>query len=438
MMALAMEQLAQDQAPPLTDYSATDLPGRTVYSRRPFEAMTGRRNITPYGTISSRPENEEERVAREWHEKVVRPQQEGTINGQPASSFRGESVPYEPPAEEEGYYVSEPMSPTEAAEAQKTRLMAQRDRLSRAFANPDAVDITGRKYSDDPAYQEWLAAENARRAENGLGPVETAFEDFVSDREVAQQEDVVARQLESAARRAERDARIASGRRTRTGEMVPTRSSSITPSYTPILRENARKLAKQILRGGNPDDITKGWQNLVRGAIAGATVPMSREEFYNQQQFEDQRERMNLSRQANRRAEIEFQQEQEARKRIQQGLMEFIGAKNDTERRQILEKYPEILNTQAGRAAVEGASDRVSRVDYGTYTQRLRELNRKVENGIPLTEEEEYEVQFLNAAIAKFTQDEAKRQGLDTRKKGEARTAPPQSFFPKPSTKTGP
>lgn len=384
IMALAMDQLAQDNnsvpTVPITVRTPDGQPpnaGNVTYARRPFEALTGVTNFTPYGTVSSRiPETEEQRVAREWNQLVTQEQ-----NG-------GEFV--EP--------VAESYTPLQQAQIAA--------RLERDMAMTPGT----------PQNNAWVKAENERRAASNLGPLDTAYEDFVADRAAREQEDQMASQLEKQARRAERQYRTETGRRTRTGEMTPTRSSSITPSYVPTLRENARNLARQILRGESPDAITQGWQNLTRGAIAGAPVPMTPEERYQQQQSRESSERMGLSRQANQRAQtqfeqnqLEFQQQQAEREELQDALIGYQSATTEAERNKVIRESAALQKFLGIRPDFDPG---LSRTDYSTYANRLSTLERKILQGNKLTAEEESEASFLRDAISKYTQDESRRQGI--------------------------
>ena len=392
--ALALEQLAIDQAPPQTDFSAQDAPNGTVYTRRPFQAMTGRTNFTPYGTISSRPKNEEERVAREWHENVVAPTQGGTINGQPASSFRGPAVITVPPQEPE--VIVEQATPAEIA-----RQNAQVARET--VMTPGTRENTA-----------WQNAENRRRAQANLGPLDTAYEDFVADREFEAQEDALSRDLYNAARRAERQTRTEQGRRTRSGEMVPTRSSSISPDYAPVLKNEARALARQILSGASPEDVSRGWQNISRSAVAGAPVPMSPEERYQEQQSRESSARLRMGQQANQRAQTQYEQEQADRQQVQSDLLKWNNATTEAERNQIIRQSPALQNYLNIRP-VRPQED---------VTQREAEFANEMVKGMlkdrdesTLSDEERQQLSTYRGTIARYANNQANRFGINTASK---------------------
>lgn len=371
MVELAVDQLAQDQAPPVTDFSAQDTPSGTVYTRRPFEALTGRTNFTPYGTISSRlPETEEQRVAREWHEKVVVPQQA-----------------------EQGV-IEEPIV-DQYSPAQIAQISADRQR--------DILTTPG-----TPENDAWVAQENERRKQSGLGPLDTAYEDFVADQEAAREEDIIGRDLYNAARRGERQTRIEQGRRTRNGEMVPTRSSAITPQMAPRLREDARALARQIISGASPDEISRGYQDLSRSAVAGAPVPPTPQERYQEQQSRESAARLRLGEKANERAQEQFDQEKSDRKEFQDSLLKWQSAATEADRNRVIRDSPALQKYFGVRIRPD---EGMSRTDYGTYTTRLESLEKKGRTS-ELTPEESQEMDFLRGAISKYTQDEAKLRGI--------------------------
>lgn len=373
LVGLAMEQLAQDQAPPQTDYSAQDLPGGgTVYTKRPFEALTGRTNFTPYGTVSSRipatpPETEEERVAREWNRLVTQ--------GQPSEPI-----------------VQQAPVPGALEQAQL------QGRLQR-----DAAMTPGTVSRDI-----WEEGEDARRAASGLGPVATAYEDFVADRDFSQQEADLSRDIYNSARRAERQTRTEQGRRNKSGELIPTRTSSISPQFAPVLREASRTLARQILSGGSPDAITQGWQNLTRGAVAGAPAPMTPEERYQQQQSRESAERLSIGKDQNKRSQTEFEQSQAERKDFQDSLLKWQGAQTEADRNRVIRESPALQKYFGVRVS---PAEGVSRTDAEFAQQSLKDLSKR-KNEDNWTPEERQQADTYKGMIAQYTQEQAKRMGI--------------------------
>lgn len=414
LVQLGLDQLALDQAPPETTYSAQDLPdGRTVYTKRPFQALTGRTNFTPYGTISSRLEPEEERVAREWHEKVVlgAPVPEaganitgnkvagGTINGQPASNYQyvEEAVPAAPP--DEIIVQPDPSFTQESFNAQ-----AQNYRNSQAFQNPLATDITGAPYSQDKSFQGWEKAEDARRGP--LGARADAYRNFTSDKQNREEDEITGRAIYKAAREQERIARTEQGRINRYGEMVPTRTSLGSPDMIKRQREKSLGIARD-LRTGNTDAAIKGYQELVNGAVSGGPMQLNREQQFQDQQAKEGQQRLQLGEQANKRAQTEFDQEQKDRAEFQDSLMKWQGAQTEADRNRVIRESPALQKYFGVKVTQD---EGISRTDYGVYSDRLRHLEGKSEKDI--TDEERQEIGFLRGAIGKYTQDEAKRQGI--------------------------
>lgn len=368
IVELAYDQIATDNQAPPTTYSARDYGDRTGYRKMPFQAMTGRTNFTPYGTISSRPENEEERVAREWNQLVTQ--------GQPTA---------------EPVIVQQAPDPRTLVNAQVN------NRLQRDMAMTPGT----------PENAAWAEQENARRAAGGLGPLESAYEDFVADKASLEAEENLSKDIYNSVRRQERLGRTEQGRRTRGGGMSPARTSAISPQFAPVLRDAARNIARQMLSGGNPEKITQDYQNLSRSAVNGAPTPMSPEERYQQQQSRESAERLDLGRQGNKRAQTEFEQEQADRKDFQDSLMKWQGAQTEADRNRVIRESPALQKYFGVRVTQD---EGISRTDYGVYSDRLRHLEGKSEKDI--TDEERQEIGFLRGAIGKYTQDEAKRQGI--------------------------
>lgn len=373
IMDLAMEQIVLDNQAPPTTYSATDYPtqGRTGYNKRPFEALTGRTNFTPYGTISSRPENEEERVAREWNQLVTQ--------GQPS-----EAAP-----------IVEPYPAADTVNQAQVQNRLNRD-LAMTPGTPENIA--------------WTEQENARRAANGLGPVENAYKDFVADKQLAETEEALGRDIYNAARRQERQQRTEQGRRNRNGELVPTRTSSISPEFAPVLRDAARDLARKMLTGGSPDQITEGWRNITQSAVHGAPTPLSPEERYQKQASQESSQRLQLGEQANKRAQTEFEQEQADRAEFQDSLLKWQGAQTEADRNRVIRESPALQKYFGVKVTQD---EGISRTDYGAYTERLRYLEGKKERN--WTPEEKQEANFLRGSINKYAQDESKKQGITTK-----------------------
>lgn len=254
MMSAALAQLSQDNAPPYSSPIPVVTPyGGVGYTRQPFSAGTGRTNFVPGGTVSS---------------VIPQPAAPQTVlNGVPQVEGQGEI----------GSPIVEPYNPS--APAILTPVQAQQAsqaRASRAFLasnqNPSANAPTAPV--NDPEYQAWVTAENQRRAGNGLGPLDQAFNSFVDDKAQEAGDAQVGQDLYNSLRRQDRLTRESQGYRGRDGRMYADRSSGISPAYAARLQQGARDVARRIRAGESGDAITQAWDSLVQGSSAGAPVPM--------------------------------------------------------------------------------------------------------------------------------------------------------------------
>jgi len=341
-IALAVSQLARDNAlpptVPITVRRPDGLPPsneNTSFVREPFQPLSGKTAQTPYGTLSSRPQTEEERLAREWTENVTRPASEGTINGyipskyphlekptveevQPytirdylaqtgrkslASNMTDEEVAAtQPKPAATAATPAAPATPATAATPAKTvsQLQDEVEFLSRAFQNPDAINpLTGSRMGDDPAYKQWEGKENSVRASNGLGPVRDSFQDFRDDKDeevrVAEYQAGLLRKFSQESRDARTE--TAAGRRGQAPRERVTSTVRRSPAFMEALNDKTRQAAlrlDRIQRGetGEEDLLLSNVQDLHNAAQGGAFTAKNSQQITENQKIEDNKRKL--------------------------------------------------------------------------------------------------------------------------------------------------
>lgn len=374
ILDVAMTQLGQDNAPPYSAPIPVVSPyGDVGYTRRPFQAGNGQTNWVPGGTVSS----------------VIPPPVQFS---DPAGVVQTEGVG------EIGEPIAEQATPVQ--QIQDTNYQ-----LSRAFQNPNDP------YRNSPEYQNWVNSENERRLGNSLGPMENAFNDFVRDKDEAEQQEQTGKDLYNSLRRQDRLTRESQGRRGRDGRMVATRSSGISPGYAKQLQSGARDVARRIQSGETGDAITQAWDNLTRGASAGAPIPMPYKDVAGWRNLENDAQRTETYQIDADRRSAEYAQRQEDRALLQEGLTRFANAKDDAERQDIIRKYPQILGNSAGRALdrQQDPAD-VSESEYGKALIENRFLGK-----IPtrrLTQDQKNNLAHNQQVISLYDQKRTDQLGL--------------------------
>lgn len=401
ILDLAMQQLGRDNSAYTSPTLNPDQGGYPVAQRglvqEPFEAGTGKVNHTPYGTVSSRPPTEEERVQAEW-------------NSQAATGNNGNVA-----------NAAQPLSaPSEAAQQAAEDRRAQQVRLQQAFQNENSP------YRDDPAYKEWEAQENARRAANGLGDVNNRFGDFIFDKEQEAKTDDLAKQLVRQANqngRMYRDAQRMPGRRGATSTGV--RTSPLTRFGAEQLKDEAKALAAGIVSGRmTTDAVTDAWNKIQNRAAYGTPIQTPDQIAFNEQlQSNRQRnvdagKRLQIAEDESGMRKQQVEQERKDRERAYEGWSKYMDATTESERNKVLKDYPELGISAAGLAITRAQQqEQTDRQDYTAYARRLQQLTVDPVTGMQkdtskLTPQEQAEVQFLQNTISQFIGKQAQVPGV--------------------------
>ena len=279
-IALAVSQLARDNAlpptVPITVRRPDGLPPsneNTSFVREPFQPLSGKTAQTPYGTLSSRPQTEEERLAREWTENVTRP---ASVNGRSAQRGEDNIVPTPPP------------NPAVANASRE-----QVELLSRIFQNPDALNpLTGSRMGDDPAYQKWAD-------ENNVKEPGQAFTQFRDDKDeevrVAEYQAGLLRKFSQESRDARTE--TAAGRRGQAPRERVTSTVRRSPAFMEALNDKTRQAAlrlDRIQRGetGDEDLLLSNVQDLQNAAQGGAFTSKNSPQITENQKIEDNKRKL--------------------------------------------------------------------------------------------------------------------------------------------------
>jgi len=279
-IALAVSQLARDNAlpptVPITVRRPDGLPPsneNTSFVREPFQPLSGKTAQTPYGTLSSRPQTEEERLAREWTENVTRP---ASVNGRPAQRGEDNIVPTPPP------------NPAVANASRE-----QVELLGRIFQNPDALNpLTGSRMGDDPAYQKWAD-------ENNVKEPGQAFAQFRDDKDeevrVAEYQAGLLRKFSQESRDARTE--TAAGRRGQAPRERVTSTVRRSPAFMEALNDKTRQAAlrlDRIQRGetGDEDLLLSDMQDLQNASQGGAFTAKNSQQLAETQEFEDNKRKL--------------------------------------------------------------------------------------------------------------------------------------------------
>jgi hypothetical protein len=398
MMSAALAQLSQDNAPPYSSPIPVVTPyGGVGYTRQPFTTGTGRINFVPGGTVSS----------------VIpqpAPVAPTVLNGVPQIEGQGEiGAPIVEPYDPSAPAILTPVQAQQASQARASRAFLAPNQNPLANAPTDPVN--------DPEYQAWVAAENQRRAGNGLGPLDKAFNSFVEDKAQEAGDAQVGQDLYNSLRRQDRLTRESQGVRGRDGRMYADRSSGISPAYAARLQQGARDVARRIRAGESGDAITQAWDSLVQGSSAGAPVPMPLKDAAAWQAMDDARtrtenegQRLGIYQQEAERRNKEFDQKQADETKRRNAIVAFANAKDDAERRKIIQENPEILGSQGGRALARQTGDgELSRVDYQAFSHNRDAIEAiRPERRTP---QQQRELEFLNDQINKYVDQERTRNG---------------------------
>lgn len=391
VLQAGLAQQAQDNAYPATSVvpvnTPSSLPGvsGTSITYAPWSVGQGSPNFTPYGTVSST-----------GPAKTVAPAQPLDISQTP----QGQAIQRIQAAATANGGSLAPLTPVQQPQGPQPTFPA----LAVNPSNPG---------TENPGYQAWEDNQNAQRAQNGLGPLSTAFQDFVTDQNTNDKTQQMAQELFNSHMRTDRLNRIAtSGYRNAAGVPTATRTSGIDPNMAQDLQGQDLGLARQLVAGGNPDLIASNYQNITNAAVAGAPVPKSPDQIAAFNQINGQQQDQQIQ-------GTKFNQE-EGDRAAGIGLAQTIAtAKTPLDIQAAINKYPTGLNDMTGRIAAGMAATSVAKGIENTDTARTLAQKDPVAN--------QYAVQQIAKGTAPL---DAYRQGIDFSQQQATTNELRQNFSP--------